>query len=298
MAKTVGDIFGVRPPTILDAGPFYATMQPGPEVIDCDRAIGIEVEVENAGYKHNPQQVWMNKADGSLRNAGVEWITHPIEAKHAPNALQDLLGNSLAESCCFSPRTSIHVHVNCQGMTGTQVTDILMLYTILEPLFYKYTGRGRIKNIYCVPLMDTMLTTGMGRENLGAVVETWSKYAGLNIIPLGEFGTIEFRHMHGTFNHNKVVIWIRIINKLIDYVLKVGTPSIRRLAIECNAFTNWRELLHDIFGNDDIRLKFESFEDIRRSSGVVKRSFIDRNKLITLIKSVSKESPYFKTIGA
>lgn len=300
MARSILSTFElnkVTPFEISKDGP-YSQMTGLSESIDSDQEIGIEVEVENHAINKHPTSLWMNKGDGSLRNNGVEWITMPVAARWAPHALKDLLGESLNQDCCFSPRTSIHVHFNMQKFDTAQVIDVVLLYTALEPLFFKYTGRGRIKNIYCVPLMDTSLITGMNSSTLGHIIDGWSKYTGLNILPLRELGTIEARHMHGTFDHRKVVIWIRLWIKLMEYCRKQGTPAIRRLLLELGPNTDYQQLLNDIFGVVDAGyLKYESPKDLARSVNVVKRAFLTPTLWQTLVKQVTKTSDYFK-VGA
>lgn len=294
MAKTIREVFGLNSVEVLDATPYYGKDPVPVEQVDSNIEIGIEVEVENHELLKQPKAVWAHKGDGSLRNNGIEWITHPIAAHWAPQALNDLLGSSLSNNCCFSPRTSIHVHFNMQDSDSAQVIDITLLYTALEPLFYKFTGRGRIKNIYCVPLMDTTLITGMNQGNLGNIIELWSKYTGLNLLPIRNLGTIEARHMHGTFDHRKVIIWIRIWTKLIEYCLKMGTGNIRKLLLDLNEATDYQQLLTDIFGNDAMQLKYESWNDLKRSVNVVKRAFLIPTNIHVLWKEVSKTSNYFK----
>ena len=45
--------------------------------------VGIEVEVENVAQVDNlrPAHSWRVENDGSLRNGGVEYISHPTEPK-------------------------------------------------------------------------------------------------------------------------------------------------------------------------------------------------------------------------
>lgn len=294
MSKTILETFGLREVSVLDPSPYYSKLEAPVEVIDSNLEVGIEVEVENHILKKSPGGVWTSKGDGSLRNNGIEWITLPIPAKWAPYALRELLEESLSGECCFSPRTSIHVHFNVQSFTSAEVIDATLLYTALEPLFYKFTGRGRIKNIYCVPLMDTNLITGMGSQTLNNTIGTWSKYTGLNLLPIDELGTIEARHMHGTFDHRKISIWIRLWIKVLDYVRKMGTAHMRRMLLDLHQYTDYQQLLTDIFGADAMLLKYDSPADLSRSVGVVKRAFINPNTTIGLIRNVSKKSPYFK----
>jgi hypothetical protein len=295
MAKTILETFRLNKVASVVGGEFYN--QPATWEIDSDREIGIEVEVENHQWERQPKGLWVVKGDGSLRNNGAEWITNPVAARWAPQALEDLLGGTcLTKDCCFSPRTSIHVHYNVQQMSTAQVTDVVLLYTALEPLFYKFTGRGRIKNIYCVPLMDTTLITGMNYNNLSNTIESWSKYTGLNLLPIRELGTIEARHMHGTFDHKKVVTWIRMWIKLIDFCIKVGSGNIRMLCMSMGPGTDYQQLLIDIFGTDAEFFKYAGPQELRFSVNVMKRAFISGAGRES-VGVLSKSSPYFK-VGA
>lgn len=295
MSKSILETYGLNKVAVVNASVYYGKTDISGETIDSDIFLGIEVEVENHRLIDAPQKVWQDKGDNSLRNNGIEWITHPIPARWAPHALQDLLGNCLSKECCFSPRTSIHVHFNVQSMPTAHVIDITLLYAALEPLFYKYTGRGRIKNSYCVPLIDTNLLTGMNQFTLRKSLDVWSKYTGLNLVPIQELGTIEARHMHGTFDHNKVVIWIRLWTKLIEYVTRNAGGNIRRLLLSLDNTTDYQQLLTDVFGTDAGHLKFESFDkDLKHSVNVVKRAFITNAASLDKSNALSKKSPYFQ----
>lgn len=295
MSKTVREYFGLNAVAVQDCSKIYA---PAADVIDSDLAVGIEVEVESFTLNRNPNgHVWILKGDGSLRNNGVEYITVPIAARYAPAALDELLVTSLSPNCCFSPRTSIHVHVNMQTFETNQVMDVVLLYTLLESLFYKYTGRGRIKNIYCVPVFDTSMLKGQAvRSHLGVTTEQWSKYAGLNLLRLKDLGTMEFRHMHGTFDAHKVSIWIRLIIKLCTFAREAGSEYIRKLCQSAEGALDIPNLLRDIFGGDADYLKYRSFEDVRRGLDAVRLAFVaDKSYVIYRENAQERRGAYFAT---
>jgi|SRR5579859_5179557 len=264
-------------------------------VIPSKQVIGIEVEVENYAARNGiPQTVWNFKEDGSLRNNGAEWVSSPIEADIAPYALHHLMNNMLSQDCCFSPRTSIHVHVNMQSWQADQVKSFVLWYTALEPLFYKFTGRGRAKNIYCVPVIESNIIGGFERSRLTDRIAQWSKYTGLNIHPLSSLGTIEFRHMHGTFDIVKVCTWIRIICRLCDWVNSKEVSEHRARLSTLNDTTDYPSLLREIFGDDVQYMKYNEYADIRDSTNMVKFAFSQPQTLDTLAREVSLEAPFFK----
>jgi len=267
------------------------------ETIPSNRIIGIEVEVENLHMKQPPiSGAWESTEDGSLRNGGIEWISRPIEARWAPQALYELLVDDLDNRCCFGPRTSIHVHVNAQEMSEDEVLDTALLYSVVEPLLYRYTGRSRDKNIYCVPLYDTNLLYKVLNQNFDTIVDSWSKYTGFNLLPLRDHGTMEFRHMHGTFDHKKVSIWIRILTKLVDYVKNKSTKWIRETILKMDKRFNYMELFQDIFGEDLFYLKFRFYEEIQHGIDNARTSFLSPNTFHEMFRARDLAAPYFKGV--
>jgi hypothetical protein len=154
-------------------------------VVESSELIGIEVEVEaaaNRGISLN--RVWSTKEDNSLRNGGCEFVSQPIMARHAPAALEHLMNDYLDMNiCCFSPRTSVHIHLNMQDMTPDQCVDYIMLYSIFEKQLYKFVGKNRRKNVFCVPLADTTMLMSLaeyGETRQRAWAFHWNHSAPLN----------------------------------------------------------------------------------------------------------------------
>lgn len=231
-----------------------------PHVIESSELIGIEVEVENAGaeaQRGGLNRAWMVKGDGSLRNEGYEFVSRPIAANQAPDALEYLLKSYLSDNCCFSPRTSVHIHLNVQDLTSAQVLDYLLIYAIYERLLYKLVGRSRMKNIYCVPLCDTDLLPYLC-ENGETRGGRWSKYTGLNTLPITSFGTIEYRHMHGTFDVEKLCVWINLITQLKEYIKRTPTKEIRAMIASMDDGFDFEKLGTAVFGAYFKFLKYES----------------------------------------
>lgn len=259
------------------------------------RMVGIEVEVENFELLRQPRDTWILTEDGSLRNNGVEWITRPIQANYVHAALTDLFSAMSAE-CCFSPRTSVHVHVNCLDVQVDKITNIVMLYAIVENLLYRFAGRGRNKNIYCVPLHECNLLSRVSERGIEYLVNSWSKYAGLNLVPLADKGTIEFRHMHGTNDVNKLTTWVDMLTRLVDFVQANDVGNIRKLLYGMSRETNVRQLLMDVFGSDVLdALRFEGYSQIEDQVLGVKAAFMASNNLERVLKERDLTSPFFTT---
>ena len=213
--------------------------------INSTELVGIEVEVENQAHRRATNAVWQATGDGSLRNGGIEFISRPIPAMYAPGALKNLFGDGLDGDCCFSPRTSVHVHINMQDVPTEKVIDMLLVYGLFEKALFRYVGRARWRNIYCTPITETTLMGGISARGIRA---SWEKYTGFNILPLQQKGTVEFRHMHGTVDVKKLCVWIDLITKLKEYVMKHKTEDIRRTIIGFNG-GQIDSLGREVFGN-------------------------------------------------
>lgn len=285
--------WGVAVPTAYEATHLPEVPQDLAVTSTC--LVGIEVEVENAvGQVNSINPVWNTEADGSLRNNGIEFISRIIPAKDAPGAISSLLGTTLTDSCCFSPRTSIHVHLDMSNQELGSSIDLALLYTCFEPLFYRFVGRGRMNNIYCVPIFKTRLIDQLCRASAHTKISRWTKYTGLNLLPITKQGTVEFRHMHGTFDVRKVAIWIRLITKLRDYVIAQDSKSIRSMILDFNDASDYRSLLFKIFGRDVEFLKYRGFSDIAQAIDSTKQAFASGNASTSEKYSSSAEAPFFQ----
>lgn len=213
--------------------------------------IGVEVEVEKVdGYinSSNYRWGWEVIQDGSLRNHGLEFKTHyGITSEIVEKALIDLFKD--IPTAEFSARTSIHIHLDIRDLTVNQLTSLLYIYLLIEKLLYSFAGAKRYKNIFCVPLVDTNFHTFLAQSDstFGHYLGNWTKYCGLNLLPISGFGTIEFRQLRGTSNIATIMKWIYIILMLKKYVMKNSFASIEKTIMSLNTTSTYRLFLAKIF---------------------------------------------------
>ena len=83
----------------------------------------------------------------------------------------------------------------------------------------------------------------------------WGKYNALNIAPLwGDMdngvkalGTIEFRHMEGTTDINRIIEWINLIVSLKIYTKKSNTEDLLKMLSTMNSTSDYNYLVVDVF---------------------------------------------------
>lgn len=198
---------------------------------DCDLVlpsclVGVEVELENAMDVRVPP-LWTAVPDGSLRDHGIEFIfSNPLFGTDVEAALNNLHESCLPfkDSISLSYRTSVHVHVNVRDMDFSQLYHMTVLYTILERVLFKYAGEHRANNFYCMPfyradmhMMDlSSLLNGQYQEAVGHM----NKYSAFNLTSVGDKGSVEFRHMAGTWDKDKIHKWINILLSIKKYAVE------------------------------------------------------------------------------
>lgn len=236
--------------------------------------VGIEVEVE---YIHRREgiitlpsglKIWNLTEDGSLRNSGKEFVSSPLKGDNIPFALSLLNKTLNSEKTCigheFSDRTSVHVHMDVREFTLEQLANFIMSYIIVEPLMYNFCGGNRHQSIFCVPLNISSMThylniffSQLEKNRTGCcdIFSPWPKYTGLNLRPVHNYGTVEFRHMVGTCDVDILMQWVSLILKLKVFAKGQEFAKLKERLLNLNTTSEYRLFLYEIFG--------DSFELIR-----------------------------------
>lgn len=186
--------------------------------------VGLELEVEGENLPQfvdflTPETAvpWTNHDDGSLRGENNEYVTGgPIKiAEVAP--MVGALFTAFAENGTklkLSNRCSTHVHVNCSMLSPKPITSFVALFGIVEETVTHWCGDDRVSNPFALRIIDTNATIEKWEDWLtGEHVEfnKNDKYNGMNIRPLFDMGSIEFRHMRGAESADLVVNWVRFL---------------------------------------------------------------------------------------
>lgn len=220
-------------------------------VVDKQTYLGIEVEVENVRkFDSHLAPYWNSTEDGSLRNRGVEFLTPPIRAWRIEQALTVLFNQQLNNDVDFSDRTSIHVHMNVRTLTVKQLETLILCYLTFEKTLFSFVGNNRYENIFCTPICESNFSVQIRQLIAGDVTRVnWKKYTALNLLPIMEKGTIEFRHLHGTKDVGKIMCWINLLLSLKKYALKNKPEAIWTRIGSLNTTSEYYQLTTEVFGD-------------------------------------------------
>lgn len=212
---------GVSPPLMIS----YLEKDPHPKFVTPTFLIGVEHEIENVVHYNETklQKLLIGcTKDGSLRNHGLEFITSPCTKEETFSNFVKMLDCLELGEDAFSSRTSIHVHMNVIGMEINHFLTLLYAYAAIEPFFFNFVGKERQSNIHCLPLSDTYLSKYYKEQDPGLFISKWSKYTALNLKPIHNQGSIEFRHMYGTGDPSLFYRWVNYIEALYKYAQRTS----------------------------------------------------------------------------
>lgn len=231
-----------------------------------DAKIGIEIEVEQALSFDNLSPLWSSKEDHSLREGGREFVTNGgLVGRSIKEALQWFCKYAVKNKYSIGyPRAGIHIHLDCTEVNAedpTELARIMQTYMILEPAMFWFAGNNRRNCGFCEAFGDSQgdfaaisevlfkwnslaKSSQKVRQLFSAEGGRLSKYQAINLLPLSQFGTLEFRHLPTTFDYERIVDWINIILSCKAYAMSYKGDIITR-ALEVGHDNFFKEVLGD-----------------------------------------------------
>lgn len=214
---------------------------------------GIEIEIENCTGPFLDN--WQFVEDGSLRNNGMEYKTtfglriHEMHKALGQLAFKFMEGriNSGKNFNKFTDRCSVHIHLDVRNFTIKQVNVLTMLYSLYEGPFFQYAGEQRRDNIFCVPLLQSVV--GQTDLTFASFMGRAEKYGAFNLKALQEFGTVEFRHMEGTDDPDRIFHWLLLLASLLYYAEVTPAETVVDNIIKLKYESQYDKLTGEIFGS-------------------------------------------------
>lgn len=284
-----------------------------PDPFPWETYVGVEVEVERWTITSSAEQqqiyeracqAWSRKNDGSLRNNGVEFVTFAgLKAKEIFPYTR-LLFNTFdvgrvwaqtqrSKANEFSHRCGLHVHIDMTGRNLEAVYKSLLVYSVVEPLLFLVSG-NRKDNKFCVSVHDCrsavedLIHYGhAGRwDDFVRSVAKASKYTALNVAPIRQFGTIEFRQHEGTQDPQRVINWVSILCDMVEMADRYDVHQLEQEILALNTVSAYEAFIRSIFPNTynlvvnpGINLRTYMYDGV----AFVKQAFITDPNAITIL---------------
>lgn len=180
-----------------------------------------DVKVQEAGnYSATSDSEWSVKYDGSIN--GWEIVSPPTTETSELKEVCRVLRKELKAK--GSPKCGMHIHIDISDLNINQIKNIYNLYFKYEKNAIKSIMRKhRAHNSYCQSITREELIRINQLESLSEFNKFSrhsSRYKTLNAQAFVKFGTLEFRHHHGTTDINEVLTWLEITQKIVETATK------------------------------------------------------------------------------
>jgi len=202
-----------------------------PVAVNHPGEIGIEIEVEGRNLPQSLASYWAVHKEGSLRGESAEYVLKKPTTRINVKAYLTYLVKALAKAeskCVFSPRTSVHVHINMNKFTMVQVYNYIICYLIIEDLLTQYAGPNRVGNVFCLRAHDAEWfidwLTERAKTTKFCPEPEEMRYTSVNVCAIPKFNSLEFRALRGTLDIDIINNWIKMLLSLKDVAVKYTDP--------------------------------------------------------------------------
>lgn len=205
---------------------------------DTSRCYGFELEVSNKMSTSKGRNIlpidlikkdYKVVFDGSI-GGGFELVS-PILKEDNFNDIEMVTDTLINMGSTVRKTCGLHVHQDATGITPMIALKLINIYRSYYELALKsFIASDRFNNTYCngydspigvegIKELCHMCTSWRKEESeefMSATDAFFSRYMCVNLVSLGEHGTVEFRQMHSTLNPNEIKAWIKVTRAMMD----------------------------------------------------------------------------------
>lgn len=208
--------------------------------------IGMEIEVEGRRLPRDggitvssptTGAIWLGHEDHSLRGESREYVlSAPVTSDELEGMVEGLFEAFAVNNTKLinSNRCSTHVHINMNGKRINQVTSLLCLWACFEQYLIRWCGEERQSNHFCLSLSDAATLPNAWNLFLRTGAREWPrdmKYSAINLLPLWDRGSVEFRCGAAADDPVKPVTWGLFLNRLVNFAT-TRYPNPRQIAYD------------------------------------------------------------------
>lgn len=219
--------------------------------------IGIEIEVEYGGETDiNPDSMtmWAVKSDGSLRNGREFVLDRPMRGDTLSAAIEEFFRHNTVQK---SPTSGTHIHVDMRDKESSLdvVKTMASIIVCIEPAIFGMFAAGREWCGYTNPLTTLPMNANFSVFSDKAAADdfrlTFSpstreyKYYGFNMLPLGRYGSVEFRYFHTAENADELIEWVQFCMAVKQAAVTINTRA--NLKYYLSSEQGWEEFLSRFF---------------------------------------------------
>lgn len=257
--------------------------------LDPKQNVGIEIEVEQGeGVVLSPgSNYWSVKPDGSLRNGREYVLSRPMRGDNLSAAIEEFFANNQTRR---SPTAGTHIHIDMRDRRSTMdvVKTMAAIVACIEPAIFTMFAEGRDWCGYTNPMTTLPAQASYplfcDKATDGEFVSVFNpgtreyKYYGFNMLPLGRYGSVEFRYFNTAETPEELVEWVQFC------------VAVKLAAVAINTRANLKPYLSSPVGWEDFLTSFfPAWKDRIMEALPFKDAYFRYKKLRNMARKGSKQ---------
>ncbi len=206
-------------------------------------------------YKDMPKAFGLS-SDGSLRTSGMlrdgryidgayEIQTALLGGKKGETVIRDFLGKLSKAGGYVDATCGLHIHIDMTDVLAHRkcvqiLKNVLLFHLLFEDVLVLFLPSNRRNGQYCQFIAKNYSTDQLSniteyedlmsfwyrmtdRDSVRSAIGNHyqkTRYQGVNFHPLWEKNNIEIRHHSGTLNAQKILEWVNLHTRIIDYCMR------------------------------------------------------------------------------
>jgi len=186
------------------------------------RTFGVEVECYGVDGDFRCNNGFKIVEDGSLNTSeyGQEYVSGILQGNKGLEMISEQftalknLGYRVTRDCGF------HVHIGVGDLTDNQIINVVSFLRVFEPLIYSMLPNSRQSGTWSQRLEYSLNHLNTFKKDIPAYkrhIATKCRYYGINLASIRKHGTLEFRYHAGTLNPEKMINWIKLLLRIVEY---------------------------------------------------------------------------------
>ena len=232
---------------------------------------GVEIECENENRDENcfikpelKNLKFSQIKDGSLCDGmGAEFYSRPMNSDVLVDSIDEFCQELQKKDYYIDKHCGLHIHLEVEQRLK-MLKKLYLFYLKFEPFFFKMLPKSRQDNEYCEKLgeyygdsHDDIMNTKTLHDFKTMIYETChymgkikdkhyhKRYCWVNLHSLFYRGTLEIRSHSGTINQNKIINWLLIHLRILEFLKEESLESIRKMKVTKQ---NFLKIFHNSLG--------------------------------------------------
>lgn len=192
-----------------------------PELSYTEMATQMQENGFHAGFYEAGRKTYGVDRDGS----GLEIKTPILKGEKGYRELERIMTFLKDQGCFVTRRDGMHVHVGAASFESDEKACAIIARSWYnnQQVIGRMCSSHRTGHGMCARLTQSELKTlgqTVHKDYWGRGYKEWGDRKSLNLEPVPEYGTIEFRLHEGCLDPVKAIAWVKFCQKFVDYAYR------------------------------------------------------------------------------